>query len=68
MLLTYLLTYLQRDGSLRRVHQPVNPSDPYKSLLRPLYNYDIDRVMKARARQQTGRPSRLSTVPDTDED
>ena len=31
---------LQRDGTLRRARQPVNTVDPYKSLLKPLYNYD----------------------------
>jgi len=57
---------MQRDGTLRRVHQPVNTMDPYKSLLTPLYNCDIDRMMKA-TKQTSVQNKSLATVTDTDE-
>ena len=58
----------QRDGTLRRVHQPLNTIDPYKSLLKPLYCYDIDRVMKTKKSLARTTQKSLATVVDSEED
>jgi len=61
------LNGLQRDGSLRRVRQPVNTIDPYKSLLKPLYNYDIESAMKAKKVMRATLKS-LATVADNEDE
>jgi len=51
------------------VRQPVNTIDPYKSLLTPLYNYDVDRMAKRRPSLQRDTTQKsLATVADTDDE
>jgi len=53
---------------LRRVRQPTNPIDPYKSLLKPLYCYDIESAMKAKKSLRATTQKSLATVLDSDDE
>jgi len=53
------------------VRQPVNTADPHRSLLTPLYNYDIERAIRERARSVRGSvrlPKSVQVAPINDAD
>lgn len=58
----------QPDGSLRRVRQPVNTIEPHKSLLTPLYQYDIEHATRLRrsVRASVRLPKNVQVADDAD--